>query len=70
MSFHTKIERPRSRRAQVFMFGMLSTSVGAMKVTIRDVSEAGAHVIGERTIPNEGRVQLQRGEMPVFAQIL
>ena len=71
MSFHTKIERPRrGRRAQVFMSGMLSTSVGAMKATIRDVSEAGAHVVGERSIPNEGRVELQRGEMHVFAEIV
>ena len=71
MSFHAKIEKPRnSRRAQVFMSGLLSTPVGAIKVTIRDVSEGGAHVVGERHIPTDCRVQLQRGELHVFAEVV
>jgi len=51
------------------MSGLLSTPVGAIKVTIRDVSEAGAQVVGEQQIPSQCRVQLQRGEMHVFAQV-
>lgn len=52
------------------MSGALSTPAGAMKVTIRDVSEAGAHVVGEKQIPSECRVQLERGEMHVFAHVV
>jgi hypothetical protein len=52
------------------MSGVLSTPIGAMKVTIRDVSEAGAHVVGEKQIPSECRVQLERGEMHVFAHVV
>lgn len=52
------------------MSGVLSTPVGAIKVTIRDVSEAGAHVVGEKPIPSASRVQLERGEMHVFAQVV
>ena len=71
MSFHAKIEKPRNgRRAQVFMSGLLSTPVGGIKVTIRDVSEGGAHVVGERSIPGDCRVQLQRGELHVFADVV
>jgi hypothetical protein len=70
MSFHSKIEKPRARRrAQVFLSGLLSTPAGAIKVRIRDVSEAGAQVVGEQQIPSQCRVQLQRGEMHVFAQV-
>lgn len=70
MSFHAKIQIPRHRRAQVFMSGVLSTPVGAMKVTIRDVSEAGAQVVGDKQIPSACRVQLERGEMHVFARVV
>ena len=52
------------------MSGVLSTPVGAMKVTIRDVSEAGAHVVCDKPIPSECRVQLERGEMQVFANVV
>jgi len=51
------------------MSGLLSTPVDAVKVTIRDISESGAHVVGDRQIPSDCRVQLQRGEMHVFAQV-
>ena len=70
MSLHDKIETERTnRRAQVFMSGLLATPLGAIKVIIRDISETGAHVVGERQIPSEFRVELQRGALHAFAKV-
>ena len=52
------------------MSGVLSTPLGAMKVIIRDVSEAGAQVVGDRQIPADCRVQLERGEVHIFANVV
>ena len=70
MSMHAKPEiARRSRRAQVYMSGELSTPFGETKVRIRDISPSGAHVVTEKPLQNESLVHLKRGSLCAAAHV-
>jgi len=70
MSLHAKPEvARRSRRAQVYMSGELSTPTGETKVTIRDISASGAHVVSDQPLKSASLVYLRRGSLHAAAHV-
>lgn len=70
MSMHEQPEiARRGRRAQVYMSGELSTPTGETKVTIRDISASGAHVVSDRPLQNASVVHLKRGSLCATAHV-
>jgi hypothetical protein len=70
MSMHEKPEiARRGRRAQVYMSGELSTPTGETKVTIRDISASGAHIISEQPLGSASLVYLKRGTLCAAAHV-
>jgi hypothetical protein len=66
MSFLSTIDEPRTvRRARVLMSGMLLTRGGSQRVTVRDISRAGAQITGVRGLDKGADAIFQRG--PIFA---
>jgi hypothetical protein len=71
MSVHTKLKTPgRTERARVLMIGALITPAGTHKVTIRDVSRTGAHVLIKDELPSGCDVLLKRGALFAAAQVV
>ena len=70
MSMHAKPEiARRGRRAQVYMSGELSTPTGGTKVTIRDISASGAHVVSDQPLESASLVYLKRGSLHAAAHV-
>jgi hypothetical protein len=66
MSFHSTVQSPRrARRTKVLMTGVLLTPAGAQKVTVRDLSRTGAHLVGASGVPGDCDAMFRRG--PLFA---
>ena len=66
MSMHSPIDAPRrTRRTKVLMTGVLLTPFGAQKVTLRDISRTGAHLVGATDVPEDCDALFRRG--PLFA---
>jgi hypothetical protein len=51
------------------MSGELSTPTGEAKVTIRDISASGAHVVSEQPLRSAALVHLKRGALRVAAHV-
>ena len=70
MSFQSKIEAPtRAKRTRVLITGSLMTAAGMQKVTVRDVSRTGAHVIGVKNLRAECDAIFCRGDLFAAARI-
>lgn len=70
MSFHSKVDATRqAKRARVLMRAALLTASGSQKVTVRDISHCGAHVLGVRGLRRESDVVFSRGELFAPARV-
>ena len=70
MSFQTKMKPPvRTERARVLMVGSLITPDGTQKVTIRNVSRTGAHVVVTGELPKGCDVMFKRGSLFAAAHV-
>lgn len=70
MSFHSTIESPRrTKRTRVLMKSLLMTATGAHKVTVRDISRTGAHVVGVRGLQEDCDAIFSRGELFAAAHV-
>ena len=70
MSFHSKVQASRqAKRARVLMNAALVTGSGSQKVTVRDISRAGAHVLGVRGLCGDCDVVFSRGDLFTAARV-
>jgi hypothetical protein len=70
MSVHSTIEAPRrTRRTKVLMTGVLLTPAGAQKVTLRDISRTGAHLVGTKDVPSDCDAIFRRGSLFAAARV-
>ena len=64
MSVHSVVAGSRRpKRTRVLMSCDLLTPVSTLKVTVRDISRTGAHIIGAKGIPEECDAILRRGAL-------
>jgi hypothetical protein len=64
MSAPSSIGAPRrTRRTKVLMTGVLLTPAGAQKVTLRDISRTGAHLVGASEMPTDCDAIFRRGSL-------
>jgi hypothetical protein len=70
MTFHSTIESPRgAKRTRVLLKGVLMTVSGAQKVTVRDISRTGVHVVGVRGLREESDAVFSRGDLFAAARV-
>jgi len=70
MSMHAAIDAPRrTRRTKVLMTGVLLTPAGAQKVTLRDISRTGAHLVGAKDVPSDCDAIFRRGALFAAARV-
>ena len=70
MSFHSPVDAPRrARRTKVLMSGVLLTPAGAQKVTVRDISRTGAHLVGITDVPSDCDAVFRRGSLFAAAHV-
>ena len=68
MTVHAEVAGSRkSKLTRVLISCELLTPINTVRVTLRDISRTGAHVIGARTVPPECDAILRRG--PLFAAV-
>ena len=70
MSYYSKVDSPRqTKRTRVLMKGVLMTVSGPHKVTVRDISRTGAHVIGVRGLLEDCDAVFCRGDLFAAAHV-
>jgi hypothetical protein len=71
MAKHEKIEAPdRTGRLRVLITGILVTSDGPQRVTIRDISRSGAQITCKDRIPKDADVCFKRGSLFAAAHVI
>ena len=70
MSFHSSVDTPRrASRTKVLMSGVLLTPAGAQKVTLRDISRTGAHLVGTKDVPTDCDAIFRRDSLFAAARV-
>lgn len=68
MTVHSEVAGARKPKpTRVLISCELLTPINTVRVTLRDISRTGAHVIGARTVPADCDAILRKG--PLFAAV-
>ena len=63
MTAHADIGTGKAKPTRVLISCELLTPINTVRVTLRDISRTGAHVIGARTVPADCDAVLRRGSL-------
>ena len=63
MTAHAEIGTGKAKPTRVLISCELLTPINTVRVTLRDISRTGAHVIGARTVPADCDAVLRRGSL-------